>query len=408
MAGRHALPARDARARIPLLPLGRVGGRAGTGRRGADRRAVGDERLRARAARAHPERHLARHADGSGGPARGLACGARSRARHARRRRGGALRRAAVDAGACRPHGRGDGARDRPGRGAARGRHCRAYPGRAGRGPGGRLLPHRAWRRAGRGARRRHRLGRGGRGAAGDGDAGGCRAADAPIPRRGAVPLGHVRVRPGPRTGGPGRRGAAVSHRRSRHRPQARARGAVRCAARGARPRGGAGWRLRHQRLDAQPRQLLPLDRDDQVDDVRDPAAGGRGRGLQHRRGAGDGGQGEACGHRHPAHLWCHAARHPRGVHDSGGADRAGRHARRRGTRPAAGRTPGGPGARTGALARHAIPRRACLPDERPARARRDRGRAADLRRGLCTVRAGDAVSCLAGGADAAGGRAEA
>jgi ABC-type lipoprotein release transport system permease subunit len=64
--------------------------------------------------------------------------------------------------------------------------------------------------------------------------------------------------------------------------------------------RAGNGRRLLHQRLDAAARQLLPLHPDHEVGDVRDPAAGRRGGGVQHRVDAGDGREGQARRHRDP------------------------------------------------------------------------------------------------------------
>ena len=72
-------------------------------------------------------------------------------------------------------------------------------------------------------------------------------------------------------------------------------------AHRGARHRlDGSGY-LR-QRLDARPRQFLPLHRAHQVDDVLHPADPRGGRGHQHGGDAGDDREGEADRHRDPAH----------------------------------------------------------------------------------------------------------
>jgi lipoprotein-releasing system permease protein len=73
-------------------------------------------------------------------------------------------------------------------------------------------------------------------------------------------------------------------------------------------PRSRASWpharrRCLHQRLDAQPRQLLPRRADREEHDVHHPLADRRRRRLQHRVDAGHGGDRQAGRHRHPAHA---------------------------------------------------------------------------------------------------------
>ena len=85
--------------------------------------------------------------------------------------------------------------------------------------------------------------------------------------------------------------------------------------------------RLLRQRLDRGPCQLLPLDRDHQIDDVPHPADDRRGRRLQHRRDAGHDREGEADRHRDPAHPRGRPAQRAAHLRDPGRAHRPGRHA---------------------------------------------------------------------------------
>ena len=71
-----------------------------------------------------------------------------------------------------------------------------------------------------------------------------------------------------------------------------------------------------------------------------------RGRGLQHRRDAGDDREGEADRHRDPAHPGRRPAQRAGDLRDPGRADRAGRHAAGRRSGHAAGGQPGGAGRR--------------------------------------------------------------
>ena len=137
-----------------------------------------------------------------------------------------------------------------------------------------RRLPHHSRQRARARAERARRRRGGADRARGHGHADRGRAAHAPLPGGRHLRFGYVRVRPRARARQPGRCGAAVSHRRGRHRPAAGVRRSAARAGAGARrwrSRSAAG--LLRQRLDAGSRQLLPLHRDHQVDDVRHPAA---------------------------------------------------------------------------------------------------------------------------------------
>ena len=80
------------------------------------------------------------------------------------------------------------------------------------------------------------------------------------------------------------------------------------------------------ERLDRGARQFLSLDRDHQAHAVRDPLAGGGGRGLQHRVHDGHGGEGQAARHRHLAHIRLLVPEHPVGVHRPGKLDRRARY----------------------------------------------------------------------------------
>ena len=71
----------------------------------------------------------------------------------------------------------------------------------------------------------------------------------------------------------------------------------------GARARGRWGHRRTRPRLDPGSRQLLPRHPHREDHDGADPAAGRGRRGLQHRCDAGDGRDGQAHRHRHPAHA---------------------------------------------------------------------------------------------------------
>ena len=148
--------------------------------------------------------------------------------------------------------------------------------------------------------------------------------------------------------------GSAGSRRIARA-GRARRRGRARRAAR----RGPAGLRLRFddvmqrtaargraacravrpgrgQRLDAGARRVFPCDPHREDDDEPDPAAGRRGRGVQHRRGAGHGRQREALRHCDSAHARPRARWRRRRVLHAGTRDRRDRHAARRAARPAA------------------------------------------------------------------------
>ena len=81
-------------------------------------------------------------------------------------------------------------------------------------------------------------------------------------------------------------------------------------------------------------------------------------RGVQHRVDPGDGGEGKAVGHRHPAHHGLHTAQHPRHLHRAGSDHRSGRYARRCGAGRPHLALPGEPCARPGTLAAHTVSRR--------------------------------------------------
>ena len=142
---------------------------------------------------------------------------------------------------------------------------------------------------------RRHR-------AAGHADRGRHAAATQDVSRRRRVRGRHVRIRQRARADRHRRRAQALPAGR-RQRRAVEARRPLRGAGCRARPRGHARRQRRDPRLDDEPRQFLPRGADREARDVHHPDADHRGRGVQHRLGAGDDGHRQEGRHRDPAHA---------------------------------------------------------------------------------------------------------
>src|SRR6185437_288077 len=215
---RHPLPALDASARLRVVRGGHVGVRPDAGGRHPDRGAVGHERLRARTAQPHAGGDRTRHPERPVRLAHRLAGAAEPGAPPGARAGRGALRGEPGDVCQRHAHGRrqrarcaarGGAHRDRAGAAGRVGQPCRPHPRGLWRHPRQCARP-----RAQRAARRQCGTDR----ARGHGHPDRRGAAHAQLPRRGQVPLGHVRIRPRTCAGAHGGRGAAVSPRQRHHR----------------------------------------------------------------------------------------------------------------------------------------------------------------------------------------------
>ena len=184
MAHRNTLSALGAPARLRVVRRAHVGARPDARSCHTDRRSVGHERVRARAAQPHSQRHITRHVGRSGRHSVGLAIHSAADAAPARSAGGRALHRTAGHARQRQPPGGRNRARRAAGRGAqSHGPRATRYGGSPGGSAGG-PLQHDSRQRACPGApRARGRRRRADR-AARDCNAHGRRAAHAALPGR--------------------------------------------------------------------------------------------------------------------------------------------------------------------------------------------------------------------------------
>ena len=344
MAGRAALhPLAQAGAGaqpLHLLHLSRVDGGHRARRDRADHRAVGDERFPGRAPQPDSRRCVACRSDGFRRPPDELATGFRAGAAEPRGAGCGALRAGAGDAFARRRGPRHPGPRRVARRRGDGGRLRPLHAGRQPRCARPRSLRHRARARTGpcfaRAGRRKGHADR----APGPGDA--CRGLAAPeaIHRGRHLRSRHVRIRFRPGADPHGRRPGALSYGGRGFRAADQGRRPVRRATRRSRTGQRHGRPAGDPRLDDEPRQLLPGSGAREEDDGDHPVPDRRGRGLQHRVDAGDGGAGEIRRHRDPAHARCVAIVGDGDLRAAGHGDRRGRPDHRHRRRHRAGEQP--------------------------------------------------------------------